>query len=281
MKKILVMSSECLNENGLVLQKRVRNYDYPTHIHDFFEIEYIYSGSGEVIINGKSYELKPGTFFFLTPMDLQSMKVSEPVKYLNISFDETWIENDVRNAIVSHNVIYDFVSDFFEMLYAEYSKKDPEILNFRYIKGIFNCILIQMLRSSDSVCSIEANSSYIHKTLQYIHLHFKNPISIEILAKNVNLSPNYLCSVFHKSIGKTVLEYLTDFRLDFSAKLLIHTELPVTQVCYESGFQSYSQFARTFKSKYDRTPKQFRQEGSKSDPTFKAPNYRTELSVYN
>lgn len=273
MEKILTMQSEFLTSSGLAIQKRGRNYDYPIHVHEFFEIEYIYSGKGEMLINGKSYEINPHSLFFLTPMDFQALKITEPIKTINISFNESWVAEDVKNALDACIVLYDFESAFFEAMYREYSDEKPGILNYRYTKSLLNCLLIQILRSVDSVSDSYENTSYIYKTRKYIHLHFKLPISIEQLANNVNLSPNYLCMIFHKEIGKTILEYITDFRLSFAAKLCSYTDTPITQICFESGFQSYSHFTRVFKAKYGLTPTQFRREKLKSEIKFEKPVY--------
>lgn len=262
----MILNPKVLTKKGLTIQKRTRNYDFPTHIHTYFEIEYIFSGQGIMTINGKEHEIKDNTMFFLTPMDFQSMhNISKPIEYINISFDELWIAEDVHD-LISNNIILDnFKSEIIDMLYNE--TKKSQILNYRYVKNLLNCLLIQMLRavkSTDNEINSNKNTGHIPRVLQYIHLHFKDQISIDLLSKQVNLSPNYLCTVFRNITGKTIFEYLTDFRLDFAAKLLIYTEQSLTEICFNSGFNSYSHFMRTFKTKYNCTPKQFR-KGNTSD----------------
>ena len=269
MNEILILPPTSLNEKGLTVQKRIRNYDYPMHMHSFFEIEYIFSGQGTMFVNGTNYEITDNTLFFLTSMDIQAVHVTKPINFINISFSDSWIAEDVRSLIETNIIISDFKSEFFEMLYTEFKK--PQILNYRYIKNLLNCLLIQIFRSANNNAdnnNNDNNAIYIRKTLQYIHLHFRTQITIELLANQINLSPNYLCTVFHKTTGKTIFEYLTDFRLGFATKLLIYTDQSLTEICFNSGFNSYSHFMRTFKSKYNCTPKQFRKENASNTLKF-------------
>ncbi len=58
---------------------------YNAHCHEFFELEYILSGSGEYIVNGKRTEIRPGPFFFMTPADFHSV-IPNNVEIYNVMF---------------------------------------------------------------------------------------------------------------------------------------------------------------------------------------------------
>lgn len=57
--------------------------------------------------------------------------------------------------------------------------------------------------------------------------------------------------MFRKYTGKTYSEYLTELKLDYSKKLLLTTDLSITDICFSSGFSSVSNFLKAFKQKTD------------------------------
>jgi len=81
-------------------------------------------------------------------------------------------------------------------------------------------------------------------------------------AAHCRLSPSHLSRLFHKSTGMTYQEYVTRFRLEHACKLLLNTSRPVTEVAFDSGFQSISQFHRSFKAIYGERPMEFRRKAA-------------------
>lgn len=79
------------------------------------------------------------------------------------------------------------------------------------------------------------------------------------------LSPSHLSRLFHGSTGMTFQEYVSRFRLEKAGELLLSTDLPVTRIAFEAGFQSISQFHRSFRKVMRMTPREYRQ-GKKADP---------------
>ena len=77
------------------------------------------------------------------------------------------------------------------------------------------------------------------------------------------LSPSHLSRLFHGSTGMTFQEYVSRFRLEKAGELLLATDLPVTRIAFEAGFQSISQFHRSFRKLYGMPPRAYRQ-GAKS-----------------
>ena len=77
-------------------------------------------------------------------------------------------------------------------------------------------------------------------------------------AGSCRLSPSHLSRLFHKSTGMTYQEYVTRFRLEHACKLLTTTNRPVTEIAFDSGFQSISQFHRSFKANYGERPLEYR-----------------------
>lgn len=92
------------------------------------------------------------------------------------------------------------------------------------------------------------------KCMQYIRTNYQQRITLEDIAHHVHLHPNYLCALFREQTGKTVFEQLVWQRVHEASKLLRGSDLPISQISSQCGFQSPSFFARKFKQILGITP---------------------------
>lgn len=96
------------------------------------------------------------------------------------------------------------------------------------------------------------------KAADYIKLNYSEKISIKEIADQLYLSPNYLSELFKKHTGKTISEYLTDYRLEKACQLLDHAEYRVGDVSGMVGIHDGRYFSNMFKKKYGMTPTEYR-----------------------
>ena len=80
----------------------------------------------------------------------------------------------------------------------------------------------------------------------------------EVPAKAVNTSVRYFCKVFKNYTGITFVEYLTRLRIEKSKSLLLNPHKRISEVAFEVGFESLTQFNRSFKKHTGMTPTEFR-----------------------
>ena len=107
--------------------------------------------------------------------------------------------------------------------------------------------------------------SAVATVTDYIHRHLHEQISISGLAEQVYLNEQYLARLFKKSVGLSILEYVTRERLKLARELLRSTDYPINRVADSVGYDNYSYFARLFKRETGMTPQEYRQRGGKSD----------------
>lgn len=243
------------DDSGLSIRRRQLSNNYPLHFHDFYEIEYILSGKGVTYVNNVPYDIEPGSLIFITPTDFQSITVKEQLKLININFSADWIDNSIIHFCESATVLQNVDITNIETMDAEFSKKKPHYSLL--IKGILNGLLINIIRQIVPF-SNNQNTNITHKIAHYIRLHHSEDITLKLISKKFGYSPNYLSSIFSKSYGKTIKQYIIGARLEHALKMLISTNVSVTTICFDSGFKSFSNFLRTFKSTYNMTPKEYR-----------------------
>ena len=89
---------------------------------------------------------------------------------------------------------------------------------------------------------------------QYIMKNFSREITLEQIAKVAHISPNSFCRYFKSRIKKTFSQFLMEVRIGHACKLLAETQKSIAEVCYESGFNNFSNFNRHFKAITNKTP---------------------------
>ena len=99
---------------------------------------------------------------------------------------------------------------------------------------------------------------FVQKAADYIKLNYSEKISSKEIADQLYLSPNYLSELFKKHTGKTISEYLTDYRLEKACQLLDHAEYRVGDVSGMVGIHDGRYFSNMFKKKYGMTPTEYR-----------------------
>jgi AraC-like DNA-binding protein len=72
------------------------------------------------------------------------------------------------------------------------------------------------------------------------------------------MTPQAFCKYFKKISRKTFIEVVNDYRIDFAMQELVHTNKPVTQIGFESGFNDISNFYKTFKDRRQVSPLSYR-----------------------
>ena len=80
------------------------------------------------------------------------------------------------------------------------------------------------------------------------------------MATAAGISRKYFSEYFKKVSGKSPFEYLTSYRIERASELLLHTDLPITQIALDCGFNDLSYFIKTFKKQTEITPAKWRHE---------------------
>lgn len=93
---------------------------------------------------------------------------------------------------------------------------------------------------------------------EIVERDFAQPLTVAQLAAQVNLTPNYLCSVFHKTTRVTLGEHIARVRVEKAQRLLSQPQLHIKQVAFQVGFADPNHFAVVFKRVTGKTPTQWR-----------------------
>ncbi|MFF2090692.1 helix-turn-helix domain-containing protein [Paenibacillus sp. NPDC058174] len=98
----------------------------------------------------------------------------------------------------------------------------------------------------------------LQKAEQYIQEHFSEPITVQMVADYVYLSPEWLSTLFKKNVGMTFLDYVTHLRMEKAKELLQDVSLKIYQISSEVGYRDTVYFSKLFKKKFGYTPNEYR-----------------------
>ena len=233
-----------------------------THWHDFYEMELVLGGEGTYVIDGTNYEIERGALFLMSPAAFHSVDFVSMGSMINVMFKGDLYSSKFLHKIFeinSHIAIYldDKEIKFIEMLctdMVEALEKKPE--SVQYPVAILECILgkiSEMVKINNA-----ADMSSMQKAILYLQNNFKGRVTLASAAKAAYVSPNYFSEQFHKYTGATFKAYVIGLRLSYAEKLLVYTNMPTLDICYECGFTDYTNFLSMFKKKNGITPVNFR-----------------------
>lgn len=100
---------------------------------------------------------------------------------------------------------------------------------------------------------------------EYISEHLQEEITVSQIGEVIHLSPDYMTKVFKKETGMTIKEYMIKKRMKRAKDLLRNTEMTVSAVAAETGYDNLSYFVRLFRSYYGVTPKQYQKQGNQEN----------------
>ena len=93
---------------------------------------------------------------------------------------------------------------------------------------------------------------------KYIDIHYSEKLSIEEIAKEVYLSPSYLCTLFKKNAGNTIHDYILRVRIEKSIEFMQDRSLSLKDIMKKCGFKSQSYYTKAFREMIGVTPGQYR-----------------------
>lgn len=259
----MLLSYENKNDDFVVEWKRPTHF--PPHLHESIEIVYVTKGSLEVGVGQELYHMEKGDFAVVFPNVIHHYQVFESGEnkalYLIISpqFIPLYL-NDLQKycpkypVICKENLHVDIVT-------AVKSLIDVEKTNHRmiqaYVQMIFAHIFSEMKMVEKSTIG---GDDIIYKSVEYVAKNFREKITLEKMAFDLGVSKYVLSRLFAKTFHCNFAAYVNGIRLNYATAMLKSTQESITNICYESGFESQRTFNRVFKERYRVTPREYREK---------------------
>lgn len=253
--------------------------DLYMHWHKEMEVIYVIEGKIFLRLNDKYVEGSTGDFMFIAPETVHYLKSGdEPLRFKSLVFDirilsgssDDFCQNKIFHPLLLHQMkISDKITQsdenyeniksiFFSLAGCCENKKEFYQLEAKHL--VFNFFYNIMSGNHYNKISLESNklTEAVKQAIMYIQDNYTDEITTGSLSEYVHYNEYYFMRVFKKYTGRTIVEFLTEYRLEKSKELLKNEDLTVEDVAYRVGFSSNSYFIRKFRDMFKVTPGEFR-----------------------
>ena len=262
----MLSKDQIRKEVGISASERFVDFFTPLHWHNFVEIELVLSGSGEQILNGQQMDLLRGSLSVLRLTDFHQVDPKENLHLLNLMVDDSFLSEEMLGKLTAGNTLFfrlddnqtDTLEKLFRLCMAENESPNPDL---RYLKHLIICIFLKVFSlSPQNSGKKHVDERPIQAALLYLHMHFRENPKLSEVAKIAHYNASHFSHTFHKELGATYSDYLNMLKISYAKELLLSTSLKISDICFECGFTSHSNFLRLFKEKIGLSPMQYRKK---------------------
>lgn len=267
-----------------VADRRKKEFTYPIHKHEVFELNYVENGDGVLRIVGDSAEtIGNRELVLITSPDLehvweQDKCKSEDIREITVQFFFDFnssyslfnrtpllpIKRLFERARKGVAFTPETIEKVYPLLNSLSSTKDKFYSVINFLTLLYELSLAddtrELASSSFAKVDVDSESRRILKVKEYINKHYTEEIRLADMADLVGMSTTSFSRFFKLRSGKTFSDYVVEMRLGVAARQLVDTTNSVSEICYGCGFNTLSNFNRLFRKYKGCSPTEFREK---------------------
>ena len=222
-------------------------------IRDHYLIHLVLSGKGVFEVGGRTWEVSPGDLFFARPSQLIRYTADEQQPW-----EYSWVGSmgpcpqTGRTAALYRRAPrppHQRPEGMRTALTNIYSSRGLQPQDEAAMVGYLYLFISSLMKetSESKPHNTSSSSQYVLNAIKYIQFNYSHDISIDDVAKSVGVSRSHLYRVFMLNVGKSPIDYLTEYRINEACKLLRAGNLSIAEVAISVGFFDQFYFSRVFK----------------------------------
>lgn len=256
------------------------------HSHNGYEIYLVVEGSGHYLVGDRLFPLHAGSLTLIHPNVLHRPFHGQSPEFHRfvLSLDEAYLTRlheichisdlsisrllteshpDASHYFLTPTQLHGMQTILVE-LEQNLAVRDP-LYELAVLRGIseFFLELLHLQKDAASQAIKRDDPQLIGDVLAYLIGHYQENILIEDLVLRFPVSRSQLFTLFKETTGTTIGQFLTEYRLNAAKRLLMESDLTVTDIASATGFGDISHFFHVFKKETGLTPKQYRVEAYK------------------
>jgi AraC-like DNA-binding protein len=272
-------------EFQIFINRNEGEWRMPFEWHEALEIFYVKEGRGNFYIDDKTYVFKPGDVFIIGNQELHKSQLidQEPFEVWVIMFDPrlaqiVWLEDGIdplalfyeRSPGFSHRLradptLIDKLNWCFRLISDEYG--NGEGYSLRKLVSLLQWLILELREAyaSNQPYLIPDGSRHgkhfkevVSRAMDYIKANYHEEVTLERIAKHIQVNPSYLSRTFKQNTGFTVVEFITFKRIWHAKKMLLYTDARITDIAHQIGYNNVTHFQWTFKKMLGVSPSQYR-----------------------
>lgn len=248
-------------------------WTYPWHDHrDSYEIAFIVSGCGQLVIEDQSFPVTAGSITSVLPgvkhrfgADAETGMQYYTLRFIDQPEDgelQTFFQS-LGNAVTSGINYLPHIQNTLRLLFNIHHA------NGGIADGTFQTIslgLLQLTKTlfTDETLSLRIASKYsIDDILNYIETNLSEKITLESLAHKFNISPSHLSRIFNTAYHISPINYLIHSRITYSTEYLLKSDLTIAVIAEKVGYDNPTHFANMFTKRIGCTPSEYRDKNKR------------------
>ncbi len=236
------------------------------HTHACAEMFYVVGGEGSFLIGNETFPVSKGDLVVVNPLveHTETSFHSQPLEYIVLGVDGLELsigELKDRPFYISHfHQNSAQIQVYLQDMLQEIGEKAP---GYEAIcQDLLDVLIIRLMRISNYCACMIPTANHSNKDAatvrRYINNHFKEPITLDMLADLVHISKYHMAHNFTKAYGISPINYLLSLRLQESCILLESTNFSMSHIAQTVGFSSSCYFSQIFKKAMGISPSEYR-----------------------
>ncbi len=182
--------------------------------------------------------------------------LNDDFKYLSAFWQRTPVSMYVfKTSDPQYSELLDCIKDMYQ------KNNEKNITNDYYVISDMHIITALLYKKGfikAEEINIDKNTFLTLKPIfEYVLSNYKEKLSLDFFASQLNLNKSYICRLFKKTTGYTIMDYINFIRIHHAQELL-KTDMTISDICYEVGFSSLSYFNRVFKKYKQHSPSYYK-----------------------
>ena len=229
-----------------------------SHFHGCFELLWAMKGSSRLTLDKDVLQLEEGQMCLVMPNQIHSFVAEDDSLLWVCVFSPDLVERfcrEIENKAYPHPVFHPSAM-LLSLLPREIGLRfaDPFLL-----RACLHLVCHEFYQQVSSVpAAHNADTHTAHQILSYISQHYHQDITLEGLAKEFGLNRHYISTLIGSMTRQHFRAYLNGYRLERAKQLLEQTDLPITDIAYECGFNSLRTFNRVFSDQEGMSPRAYK-----------------------
>ena len=237
------------------------------HAHNYAELFYIVGGDGQFRIEDQVYPVKTDQMVIVNPNVIHTEVSYEahPLEYIVLGIEGlelTMTQSQAgRYRILDCRGGGDILTCLRHILHETRSAQPGyEIICQAYME----ILILRLMRNADFslTASAPAVSHQCAAVRHYIDTHYKEPLTLDMLAREAHVSKYYLAHAFKEEYGLSPIHYMISRRIEEGRYLLSETNMSISQISRILGFSSASYFSQSFRNAQQMSPNEYRRTRS-------------------
>lgn len=245
------------------LEKR-RGDNLPLHWHEEFQLVWVTEGAFAYQVEKQRVQLHKGELLFINSGRLHKAELlDERVSYVCIDFSARFLNEklaaDILTPLAEQAKINQLIFTPGAGMPERMSKIEQE-QDFAKLILPLNLLILETIETvqAEAAEPASARDPVIQSLLDFVHQHYATGMTVSQLSVHGHINKNKCTQLFKEYTGLSPANYILAYRLQQAKGLLLHTQQPVSEICYQVGFNHLSYFIERFKQRYGSTPLAFR-----------------------